>query len=91
MFCPTGSETSETVIIMNLEETFRLEVFKMLKKEEKITDRIIENMMGWHYSGFNVYCGKRIWPSNSEGLEWLAQYIIRAPISQDRMIYILSS
>jgi hypothetical protein len=71
-----------------LEEAFRLEVFKMLKKEEKITDSIIENMMTWHHSGFNVYCGERIWPSNSEGLERLAQYIIRAPISQERMIYI---
>ena len=72
----------------DLEEAFRLEVFKMLKKEEKITDSIIENMMGWHHSGFNVYCGVRICPSNSEGLEKLAQYIIRAPISQERMIYI---
>jgi hypothetical protein len=72
----------------DLEEAFRLEVFKMLKKEEKITDSIIENMLGWHHSGFNVYCGERIWPSNSEGLERLAQYIIRAPISQERMIYI---
>jgi len=33
----------------------------MLKKEEKITDLIIENMMGWYRSGFNVYCGERIW------------------------------
>ena len=72
----------------DLEEAFRLEVFKMLKKEGKITDSIIENMMGWHHSGFNVYCGERIWPSNSEGLERLAQYIVRAPISQERMIYI---
>jgi hypothetical protein len=45
-------------------------------------------MMGWHHSGFNVYCGERIWPSNDEGLERLAQYIIRAPISQERMLYI---
>ncbi len=56
----------------DLEEAFRLEVFKMLKKEEKITDNIIENMMGWHHSGFNIYCGERIWPSNSEGLKRLA-------------------
>ncbi|MEW6663240.1 MAG: transposase [Bacillota bacterium] len=44
--------------------------------------------MGWHHSGFNVYCGEAIWPSNDKGLERLAQYIIRAPISQERMIYI---
>jgi hypothetical protein len=39
----------------DLEELFRAEVFKMLKKERKIKDSLIENMMSWHNSGFNVY------------------------------------
>ena len=60
------------------------EVFKMLKAEGKITDVIIENMMNWRHSGFNVYCGKAIWPHNEEGLENLARYIIRASFSQER-------
>jgi len=72
----------------DLEEVFRLEVFKMNKKEEKITDSIIGNMIGRHHSGFNVYCGERIWPSNNEGIEKLAQHISRAPLSQEQMIYI---
>ena len=38
--------------------------------------------------GFNVYCGKAIWPHNEEGLENLARYIIRASFSQERMTYI---
>jgi hypothetical protein len=63
----------------------------MLKKEGKITDFIIENMMGWHHSGFNVYCGEAIWPSDQEGIERLAQYIVRAPISQERLLYIPAS
>jgi hypothetical protein len=71
-----------------LEELFRYEVFKMLKAEGKITDVIIENMMNWRHSGFNVYCGKAIWPHNEEGLENLARYIIRASFSQERMTYI---
>jgi len=29
---------------------------------------IIENMMNWHHSGFNLYGGKAIWPHNEEGL-----------------------
>ena len=45
-------------------------------------------MMNWHHSGFNVYCGKAIWPHNEEGLENLARYIIRASFSQERMTYI---
>ena len=42
-------------------------------------------MMNWHHSGFNVYCGKAIWPHNQEGLESLARHIIRASFSQERM------
>jgi len=67
------------------------EVFKMLKSEGKITNVIIENMMNWRHSGFNVYYGKAIWPHNEEGLENLARYIIRASFSQERMTYIAVS
>ena len=72
----------------DLEDLFRYEVFKMLKAEGKINDAIIENMMQWHHSGFNVYCGEAIWPHNEQGLENLARYIIRASFSQERMTYI---
>ena len=71
-----------------LEKLFRHEVFKMLKAEGKITDVLIENMMNWRHSGFNVYCGNAKWPHNQEGLENLARYIIRASFSQERMTYI---
>ena len=60
----------------------------MLKTEGKITAVVIENMMNWHHSGFNVYCGKAIWPRNQEALENLSRYIIRASFSQERMTYI---
>jgi len=73
-----------------LEELFRYEVFKMLKAEGKITDVIIENMMNWRHSEFNVYCGHAIWPHNEERLENLARYIIRASFSQERMKYVAS-
>jgi hypothetical protein len=54
----------------------------------KINDVVIEKMMNWHHSGFNLYCGKAIWPHNEEGLENLARYIIRASFSQERMTYV---
>ena len=81
MVCPPP-DTGE------LEMLFRYEVLKMLKAEGKITDVVIENMMNWRHSGFNVYCGNAIWPHNEEGLENLARYIIRASFSQERMTYI---
>jgi hypothetical protein len=48
-------------------------------------------MMGWHHSGFNVYCGPAIWPGDDVGMENLARYIIRAAFSQERMRYIPAS
>jgi hypothetical protein len=79
--CPTPNPK-------DLEDLFRYEVFKMLKSEGKINDLVIENMMNWRHSGFNVYCGHAIWPHNEEGLENLARYIIRASFSQERMTYV---
>jgi hypothetical protein len=79
--CPTPNPK-------DLEDLFRYEVFKMLKAEGKINDVVIESMMNWRHSGFNVYCGNAIWPHNEEGLENLARYIIRASFSQERMTYI---
>ena len=58
---------------------FRLEVFKMLKKEGKISDTVIDNMLSWHNSGFNIFCSRPTDPNDQSGLERLAQYIIRAP------------
>jgi hypothetical protein len=60
----------------------------MLKAEGKINDAVIENMLCWHHSGFNVYCGPTIWPNNGQGLEDLARYIILACFSQERMDYL---
>lgn len=37
----------------------------MLKAEDKISDVVIENMMSWRHSGFNVYCSPIIWPDNT--------------------------
>jgi len=79
--CPTPNPR-------DLEGLFRYEVFKMLKSEGKINDLVIESMMNWRHSGFNVYCGNAIWPHNEDGLENLARYIIRASFSQERMTYI---
>jgi len=67
----------------DVEDLFRYEVLKMLKTEGKITDAVIENMLSWRHSGFNVYCGPAIWPNDEDALENLAHYIIRAAFSQD--------
>ena len=54
----------------------------------KITEDLVDMMIGWRHSGFNVYCGPRIQPGEDEAIENLARYIIRASFSQERMTYI---
>jgi len=75
-------------MLKDLEDAFQYEVFKMLKKEGKINDAIIENMLSWHHTGFHVYIGDKVYPDDKAGLGNLARYIIRACFSQERMIYI---
>ncbi len=59
---------------------YRYEVLSMLKKEGKITDAVIENMMSWHHSGFHVHIGERIQPED-QPRHWRG-------FSQERMVYI---
>ena len=75
-------------MLEDLEEAFQYEVLKMLKKEEKINDAIIENMLSWYHTGFHVYIGDRLYPDAKTGLGNLARYIIRACFSQERMVYV---
>jgi hypothetical protein len=75
-------------VLKDLEKIFRHEVLKMLKKEGKITDAVIENMLSWRHSGFHVYIGDRIHASDQTSLGNLARYVVRACFSQERMIYI---
>jgi hypothetical protein len=76
------------IVGKNLEKAFQYEVLKMLKKEGKINDAIIENLLSWRHTGFHVYLGPRIWPDDHDALERLARYMIRACFSSERMVYI---
>lgn len=72
----------------DLEAAFIAGVFDMLRKEKALNISVIFNMNTWTHSGFNIYCGHAVTPLDAEGLEKLAQYIVRAPFSQERMTYI---
>lgn len=67
---------------------FKKVVFDLLLKEGLISNAVIENMNSWIHDGFHVYCGKPTYPWDDKGLERLGQYIVRAPLSQERMTYI---
>ncbi|WP_242975151.1 hypothetical protein [Anaerovirgula multivorans] len=56
------SSNSEDLVV-----PFVMEVFNMLKKEGKINSFIMENMMNWQHSGFNIYCGQAVSMPQNEG------------------------
>ena len=74
--------------LKHLEAIFRRKVFKMLLSKGKITGDLVDMLMNWRHSGFNVFCGSRIRPGDENAMENLARYIIRASFSQERMTYI---
>ena len=55
-----------------LEDLFRAEVFKFLKKEGKITDELIRKLLGWRHSGFSINNGVRIKREDTDGREAIA-------------------
>ena len=63
-------------------------LLKMLLPKGKITQDLINILLSWRHSRFNVFCGPRIYPRDERAMENLACYIIRASFSQERMTYI---
>jgi hypothetical protein len=74
-----------------LEKIFRHMVLKMLLAKGKISTDVITLMDKWRHTGFNVFCGRRIFPWQKKSMENLARYIIRASFSQERMTYLRES
>jgi endogenous inhibitor of DNA gyrase (YacG/DUF329 family) len=74
--------------LKHLEAIFRQKVFTMLLSKGKITQDLVDKLMNWRHSGFNVFSGSRIQPGDETAMENLARYIIRASFSQERMSYI---
>ena len=66
----------------------RHKVFKMLLSKGKITEDLIDMLMKWRHSNFNVFCGPKIQPGDENAMENLARYIVRASFSQERMTYV---
>lgn len=87
--CPTHplSTSPENLKIRNITSALRT-ILKMLLSKGKITEDLVDMLMKWRHSGFNVFCGPRIQPGDEEAMENLARYIIRASFSQERMTYI---
>jgi len=71
-----------------LEGGFRSEVLKLLVAEGAIGERLSASLLGWRHSGFSVHNGVRVPAGDIEGRKKLAQYMLRAPLSLEKMTYL---
>ena len=59
----------------------------MLVAEGLLVGEMAPKLLGWKHSGFSVYNGKPLRRDDADGLERVAQYIIRNPFSEQKMVY----
>jgi hypothetical protein len=67
---------------------FRHKIFKILKKHGLLSDERIELLMSWKHTGFSVDNSVTVYPSDTAGLERLARYMLRSPVSLQRLHYL---
>ena len=68
-------------------ELLRARVIKFFVKKEKLSSQEAQKLRQWHNSGFGIHAGHRIQKDDHDGLENLAQYILRNPFSLEKMTY----
>jgi hypothetical protein len=64
-----------------------MRVIRMLVKEELLAPEMARKLLGWKHSGFSVHNGRPLRRDDAAGLERVAQYIIRNPFSEQKMVY----
>jgi len=88
LFSPGGMfYVAPKVSTKPLEQLFRARVIKMLVEEEFLAEKLACKLLSWKHSGFSVHNGKPVKRGDDEGLERVAQYIIRNPFSEKKMTY----
>ena len=68
-----------------LEAIFRHKVCKILLVRGKITKDLIAMLSNWRHSGFQVFCGQRLFPQDEKAMENLRCNIIQASFLHKRM------
>ncbi len=70
-----------------LRELFQVEVFRFLRQRGLLSRELMEMILSWRHSGFNVHIGKAISPDDRESLTRVARYMLRAPVMMSRISY----
>jgi hypothetical protein len=66
---------------------FRHKVLRFLKEEELISDERTRLFSSWTNGGFSVHNNTTVYSNENAGLQALAFYMFRAPVSLKRLGY----
>ena len=64
---------------------FRHKVIALLRDEQLLTEERIELLLSWQNTGFSVHNSVTVGPEDAAGSERLARYLLRPPLSLERM------
>jgi len=64
---------------------FRHKTLRLLKRKGLLSDERIELLNSFRNSGFSVDGSPRVWPHDKGGLETIARYLLRCPLSLSRI------
>jgi hypothetical protein len=82
--CPTFQALPETPL-KPLEDLFRAKVIHLLVAEKLLPPERVQVLYSWKHSGFNLHAGELVPPEAKADLEDLTQYILRNPLSVEKM------
>ncbi len=68
-----------------LERRFRDEVLALLLREGEVSEGLVKRITAWRHTGFSVHNGVKV--RDAAGRQKLAQYMLRAPFSLEKMKY----
>jgi hypothetical protein len=66
---------------------FREKLFRLLQEHDLLSDERIQILRSWRRSGFSIDNDVYLYPSDSQSLEILSRYIVRCPVSLQRLHY----
>ena len=70
-----------------LAEGFRRAVLEFLVKNCAIAEELRSRILGWRHAGFSAHNEVRVPAEDAEGRKKLAGYMLRAPMSLEKMTY----
>ena len=60
-------------------------MLQALLQKQLLSPEDVDNILGWPHSGFNVFIGDPILPSDSDRLLFVARYLKKCPLSNERI------